>query len=285
MTIGMVECRREELVSLSVATLSAFYSSLPPLLLAVASEEEQYGELYGRTTGPETWKGRCSDGQYQSPINVPQVPETDKLQSGMRVEINYPRFTRPACRINASGSPQLEYNSTYRGSKASIIVEGRRYILRQVHFHVPSEHSISGTFAPAEAHLVHEEEQTGDILVIAVLMKVGPSPNSVLASALECAASSKQASTKSSMNMARAIDLVSLLPPSRDVTISKRPFAAYYGSLTTPPCSEKVLWLVFLDSVSVTSEQVLDLVAYTGKRTYNARPQQALNDREIIFSS
>lgn len=79
---------------------------------------------------------------------------------------------------------------------------------------------------------------------------------------------------------ATTFDPTELLPlPLRQHRPS--PFAQYNGSLTTPPCSEGVTWIVFTEPVDVAQADV-DAFADWQSRTCmppNARPLQPLSDR------
>jgi carbonic anhydrase len=74
-----------------------------------------------------------------------------------------------------------------------------------------------------------------------------------------------------------------LLPAS--ALKGKGGFVNYRGSLTTPPCTEGVDWVVFSDPVPVAGNDVLDFLEFAGNGTpgFNARPLQPLNDREMAM--
>ena len=67
------------------------------------------------------------------------------------------------------------------------------------------------------------------------------------------------------------VDIGSLLP--------KNPhYFSYSGSLTTPPCTEGVRWIVLQEPIEISEEDVRRFVEIIG---YNARPVQPLGGREI----
>jgi carbonic anhydrase len=68
-----------------------------------------------------------------------------------------------------------------------------------------------------------------------------------------------------------AIDVTALLPESRA-------YFAYMGSMTTPPCSEGVLWLVMKTPVPISAAQS---AVFAKLYKMNARPVQAANGRLI----
>ena len=67
------------------------------------------------------------------------------------------------------------------------------------------------------------------------------------------------------------VDLNTLLPTSRN-------YYTYMGSLTTPPCSEGVLWLVMKQPVQVSPEQIN---IFSRLYRNNARPIQPSSGRLI----
>jgi carbonic anhydrase len=71
-----------------------------------------------------------------------------------------------------------------------------------------------------------------------------------------------------------ALDLNSLLPKIKH-------FYHYMGSLTTPPCSEGVHWLVLANPIEASAEQIQQLSQLMGQ---NARPLQPLNDRNLTLT-
>ena len=197
----------------------------------------------------------CSEGKRQSPIDI---------QDGAKLELDPIKFDyKPApLRIIDNGyTVQVNFSE---GS--SITVSGVRYELKQLHFHKPSEERINGKVYDMVVHLVHKSSD-GRLAVVAVLMEAG-TPNPFIAALwphlpLE---SGREVSLPEVM-----VDLNGLLPETRS-------YFAYMGSLTTPPCTEGVLWLVMKTPVTVAAEQV----GIFGKLySMNARPVQPANGRLI----
>jgi carbonic anhydrase len=146
---------------------------------------------------------------------------------------------------------------------------GRRFELAQFHFHRPSEERIDGKQFDMVAHLVHKDAD-GRLAVVAVLLERGS------AHALVQSVWNNLPLEKGDEVSARApLDLNQLLP--KDTR-----YFTYMGSLTTPPCSEGVLWMVMQQPVSVSGEQI-DVFA----RLYpmNARPVQQASGRLIKQSN
>jgi carbonic anhydrase len=216
---------------------------------------------YEGSTGPDHWSklkpefAACGAGKRQSPIDI---------QDGARLELEPIKFDyRPApLRIVDNGhTVQINY-----AEGSSISISGVRYDLKQFHFHKPSEERVNGKMYDMVAHLVHQSAD-GRLAVVAVLMESG-AQNDFLAAVwphlpLEAGREAALAEV--------TIDVTTLLPESRT-------YFAFMGSLTTPPCSEGVLWLVMKTPVAISPGQV----AVFGKLyKMNARPVQAGNGRLI----
>ena len=144
----------------------------------------------------------------------------------------------------------------------AITYGGTRYELLQFHFHTPSEHTLNGKPAPMEAHFVHKSAD-GKLAVVGVLLKQGTaaSPFAPVLTALPAAGEKKMVE----------VDLPAMLPKDHK-------HLAYPGSLTTPPCSEDVQWIVLLTEDSVSRPE---LDAFKAKYAKNARPVQPLKGRRV----
>ena len=197
----------------------------------------------------------CSEGKRQSPIDI---------QDGAKLELDPIKFDYKPAPLRIIDNGYTVQVNLSEGS--SITVAGVRYELKQFHFHKPSEERINGKVYDMVVHLVHKSSD-GRVAVVAVLMEAG-TPNPFIAALwphlpLE---SGREVSLPEVM-----VDLNGLLPETRS-------YFAYMGSLTTPPCTEGVLWLVMKTPVTVAGEQV----GIFGKLySMNARPVQPANGRLI----
>ena len=120
-------------------------------------------------------------------------------------------------------------------------------------------------------------------------MKIGTA-NSVLQTAIHsCPALKNDDGSENGVDVVplkKALTLQSLLPPPRGTSGGRR-YATYEGSLTTPPCTEHVRWVVLLDHVTVSAQQVLDLMAIGGAGKdwkQSERLVQPLNKRKIQYT-
>ena len=214
--------------------------------------------------GPGEWGrlepdfAKCYLGKAQSPVNIAK-PAAKKIAA---ITFDYQPSKLDA--VNNGHTVQFNYES---GSYME--VDGKRYELLQLHFHAPSEHALDGKRYPLEFHFVHKSGE-GKLAVIGVMASVGGA-NAAYHALLD---NLPLASGEERRNKNIVVNAASLLPKNRS-------YAAYSGSLTTPPCSEEVAWHVLTKPVSLSEEQIARL-----KQTYaaNSRPLQKLNGRELVIS-
>jgi len=136
--------------------------------------------------------------------------------------------------------------------------------LLQFHFHKPSEELIDGKPAAMVIHFVHKNA-AGQLAVVGVLLKEGNENPGI--KTLWANLPAKEGPEVMPENV--SFNPNNLLPREMD-------FYSYEGSLTTPPCTEKVKFFILKSQVNIAREQV---GAFPFKK--NARPVQALNERVI----
>ncbi|MCA6217011.1 carbonic anhydrase family protein [Ideonella sp. B7] len=216
---------------------------------------------YDGLEGPQAWArlapeyAQCASGHRQSPVDI---------RDGIPVQLPPIQFDyRP------SGFSVLDNGHTIQVTPEagnSIVVNGRRYELVQFHFHKPSEERLNGRVFDMVVHLVHRDAE-GHLAVVAVLLQRGDAPQPQVQAVWNALPLERGDSLASPV----PIDLPALLPQDAR-------YLTYMGSLTTPPCTEGVLWLVMKQPVTVSSAQI-DIFA----RLYpmNARPVQPLSGRLI----
>jgi carbonic anhydrase len=219
---------------------------------------------YDGESGPQSWGqlkpefSKCASGTRQSPIDI---------RDGIRVDLEPVQFDYKPSAFRVLDNGHTVQVNVEPGN--SIEVMGRRFELAQFHFHRPSEERIDGKQFDMVVHLVHKDV-AGRLAVVAVLLERGS------AHALVQSVWNNLPLEKGDEVSARApLDLNQLLPQDTR-------YFTYMGSLTTPPCSEGVLWMVMQQPVSVSAEQI-DVFA----RLYpmNARPVQQASGRLIKQSN
>jgi len=202
----------------------------------------------------------CSAGKQQSPINI---------EGGILVDLPPLRFDYKLSPLTIQDNGHTILVNYAEGSNLSL--DARQYRLVQFHFHKPSEEAIDGKRADMVAHLVHQHHD-GRLLVVALLMnssqEASQAENAAFQMILNHIPLVKKESSSPNGVM---IDLNQLLPKNLA-------YFTFMGSLTTPPCSENVQWVV-LKEAAVISKQQLDNFS----RIYpnNARPLQSRSGRLI----
>jgi carbonic anhydrase len=228
--------------------------------VAAAQSHPEFG--YSGSNGPSHWGGMsehwfaCSGGVNQSPVELNGFIEADLPELHFNYTVSGREVTNTGHAIQVNSGP---------GSTLSM--DGRTFRLLQFHFHAPSEHHLEGRDFPMEAHFVHQD-QTGALAVVAVLFEHGPA-NDLMGLIL--------ASLPGGPGQRRLLG--SPVPPAGLLPVDRDHFR-YNGSLTTPPCSEGVRWLVMKRPVTVTPAQVHTLSEALGFA--NNRPTQPVNARPLL---
>jgi len=210
--------------------------------------------------GPDNWSRldpkntTCAIGKRQSPIDI---------RDGIKVDVEPIKFSyRPSTfRIVDNGhTVQVAVGDN------SLSLTGKTYELVQFHFHRPSEEKIDGQRFEMVVHLVHKSDD-GQLAVVAVLLERG-NENPFVQTLWNNLPLEKHTEV---VPPTATIDLNTLLPSNRN-------YYTYMGSLTTPPCTEGVLWLVMKQPVQVSPDQI-NIFARLYKN--NARPIQPTAGRLI----
>ena len=152
------------------------------------------------------------------------------------------------------------------GPGDAIVAGGHRYELAGVHYHSPGEHLLDGEAFAAELHLVHQDD-AGSLAVVGLLFRVG-APNALVQTLLDAAPAPGV-----------AVPLEQGAPAAKFVPAGLGHYG-YDGSLTTPPCTEGVRWIVMREVGTVSPEQVERLQALTGGP--NNRPVQPIGGRAVF---
>lgn len=215
---------------------------------------------YDGDTGPEHWGtlessfATCSTGQEQSPIALTGDSAEDADLAALA-------FTY--------GEVVIEVSDTGHGFKATpegsntLTIGDDSYSLLQFHAHTPSEHTLNGNSFPMEVHFVHQNE-AGNLAVVGVLIEAGEENTAYEAYVTQSAGATDAAET---------IDLAALLP-------AEKAYMTYDGSLTTPPCTEGVRWIVLSTPITMSDEQI---EAFSTPHGITNRPVQPVGERVVTM--
>jgi len=213
---------------------------------------------YEGDEGPDDWSGcyaECS-GNSQSPVNIAGANIDASLAA---LDLHYEDVQ---IHLDNNGHTiEFEYES---GS--TLTLHGIIFNLRQFHFHTESEHTISGDHHPMEVHLVHKHDATGQLVVIGIFFEEGN--ENVF---LQYFTDSLPASKDEHFISGELVNALDLFPVDES-------YYTYSGSLTTPPCSENVTWLVMKTPVEASVSQIQKFQDIMHE---NNRPVQALKGRTI----
>jgi len=202
----------------------------------------------------------CAAGKEQSPIDIRGAHLNKALKP---IEFHY-----IAASMKLANNGHTVMATVKPGSY--IVVEGVRYDLVQFHFHHPSEEAVKGKLSEMDAHLVHRSAD-GKLAVVAVRFRQDFNAANTVLAALWPHIPAKAGAEDTVTEM---VNPIALLPADRG-------YWTYTGSLTTPPCTEGVRWIVMEDEVPVSREQI---------RTFgllykiNSRPLQDPHGRRIEAS-
>ncbi|MBM3532237.1 MAG: carbonate dehydratase [Alphaproteobacteria bacterium] len=236
-------------------------AALCPLCRVGGAEAAEVHWTYEGERGPPAW-GKlspefqaCSNGREQTPIDL---KDAIRAEPGL---LSYAYKRMPVRALNNGHTIQINCPA---GSQAQIA--GQTFELLQYHFHHPSEHVLAGQRFQLELHLVHRNK-AGELAVIGVFIRAGQA-NQTLQSIWSVMPTrpGPEKWTSVSVNPDR------LLPANST-------YFRYYGSLTTPPCSEGVLWTVYREPIEASEAQIRQFAQIFPN---NARPVQPLNRRFLL---
>ncbi len=250
------------LVSAALAiTLIAFLSTGTEQKTQNKATPKKTEWSYNGEKGSKNWAKLSPDfyecsGKNQSPINL-----TGFIESGLKpIKFDYKILGNEI--LNNGHTIQVNYP---KGN--SIILDGQSFELKQFHFHAPSENHINGKSYPLELHFVHANKN-GNLAVIAVMFKEGVANTQIEKAWLKMPLKSGDKNS-----LIKGIDPKNLLP-----TVGN--YYRFNGSLTTPPCSEGVRWIVMKKPMTASKKQIKSFADVMGHP--NNRPIQPVNARLVL---
>ena len=219
---------------------------------------------YEGETGPANWGrinpawAKCGSGNRQSPID---------LRDGIKVDLELIAFDYHPSAFTVTDTGHTIEVATGLGNY--ITVQNRTYELVQFHFHRPSEERINGKGTEMVVHLEHKDAE-GRLAIIAVLLERGAA-NPLIQTVWNNLPLEKNDTVTPSV----VLDVSEILPKRRE-------YFTFMGSMTTPPCSESVLWLVMKQPMPASAAQ---MALFSRLYPLNARPSQAHGGRVIKESN
>ena len=227
---------------------------------------------YTGESGPEHWTELESDsdcgGLNQSPINIIDIQTIPGEITESISDIQYEDMTTIESITNNGHTIQYNFN----GDLNIIGYKNKQYKMKQFHFHSPSEHTINGVRYPLEIHMVHHSEESNSYIVFAALVQQGEADPTF--TFLESYLPINEGETK---EINKSFDFGSTT--SEIFGMDSVDLYTYHGSLTTPPCTEEVIWVVMKNASSASAEQIELLQRLMPKNNY--RETQPINDRKV----
>jgi carbonic anhydrase len=224
---------------------------------------DSLGEFtYNGDTGPGFWadldpaNALCGVGTSQSPIDISPVNIDATLQP-----LQLALEPTPISLINNGHAIEEEIEAPN-----TLTLNGDVYASSQYHFHTLSEHTIGGRRGVMELHAVFVNT-AGRIAVVAMLFTIGRE-NAFLDELISAGLprhTGDKVTSETEVNLADGLTDTSA-------------YYRYSGSLTTPPCTEDVTWLVLKDEAQMSSTQYQAFQNILGN---NFRPLQSVNERVV----
>ena len=202
--------------------------------------------------------------EQQSPINLRATVSADAPKDYLRLSWS---TAIDGFRRNGAHGVEVLFGVT---PDKHLDLGGKRFHLRQFHFHHPSEHLCDGQAFDAEVHLVHQNLDDLSLAVVGIFL-------SVEASAKETKESSALA--ESFLQAVKDSSTAIPLKPSWWLPDQRDRVFRYEGSLTTEPFTESVSWIVLPEPKAITADL---FTAIFGSHPQAARPIQAHNRRYIL---
>jgi carbonic anhydrase len=223
--------------------------------------------------GSKTEQGYASprhgDQMAQSPVNI----ISNKAEKDAKQQFSFVFHSDFDAVENLGHTIQVDFT---KGSTCSI--NGKDYASKQFHFHTPSEHLIDGMTYPLEMHIVNVRTDSTNpdkpsYVVLSVFFKMG-NENKFLNEFLKDVPNEEGEKHSLQNGEVKINDLLSQFA-GHDI----KSYYAYNGSLTTPPYTEAVQWVIFKHVPEASEEQIMKIEKMEGN---NARHVQAVNDRKIF---
>lgn len=235
----------------------------------------------------EHWGDRCDKGDRQSPIDLTYKAAVVGHFPTFGFD-NYDEAIKDAALVHTGHSIQI---NAHPEQDMWIMGGGLpgRYRFDQMHFHWSSEHTIDSDHYAVELHIVHHEEHyntLGDaaktkkgIAVLGILFQIGEK-NPYLETILNAVDGIKDHVGRN-QTLTHDVELIDFLPKDHSR------YFRYEGSLTTPGCSQSVIWTVFTDPLSLSLDQLERLKEIKTEEgdqlLYNFRSVKPLNARALVY--
>ncbi|CAG8981221.1 hypothetical protein HYALB_00013869 [Hymenoscyphus albidus] len=219
---------------------------------------------YGPENGPLLWYAMdrvankaCGQGKNQTPIDI--TGNSTRTQSSSDYVLKYCKIKNVPY-LNTHHTAQVQVDGV-TDSTNTLTFANKTYNLLQFHFHVPSEHRINGEYFPMEVHFVHRSAD-GALAVVGYAIQVGRTNHPLLGAVL---GKIKQVAETDAKSTLASLDLSTIT-----TNFAKNNVFRYSGSLTTPPCTEGIEWIVSTEAITIdvpTFNEVKKVLKFNARNT------------------
>lgn len=242
--------------------MKKFIITLSLFSLALVNAQQHWG--YEGKESPEHWSElegneKCGQSKIQSPINI----VTSKVINEKVIKDIGLNYKSSDIKDITDNGHTLQFDFK---DGSYVTYDHKKYFLIQFHAHEESEHTVDGVRYPLELHFVHKALD-GSVLVLGVLVKEG-NENSYF----ERLKVFKELGKNGKFDTEIEFNPEKMYPKNKS-------YYTYFGSLTTPPCSDNVTWIVFKNPVEMTEDEIEEVAKHLPKS--NNRPIQPLNGRKV----
>jgi len=262
---------------------------------SINAEDWNYDDTSGH--GPKDWPKtypNCS-ATSQSPIDIRVASARSESKYGRVQNIDYDKTPQQQFKLTNNGHTVLLTTNTnnFRVKDGALPDE---YVLEQLHFHwgendsIGSEHEINGRSYPLEVHFVHRKSKYTSVTaaladpegvaVLGVFGEVTTKAEEVNDTLKHLVEQLAKVDYNGNATDIAAFALQGLLPQSPN-------YYRYKGSLTTPPCTESVIWTVFAQPIKIMSDQLKEFrklhETEIDELVHNYRPLQQVNGRTVYI--
>ncbi|GMY14828.1 alpha carbonic anhydrase 7-like [Fagus crenata] len=251
------------------------FSTTTSVTAQEVEDEREFDYIEGSKKGTEYWgelkeeRSACKDGSMQSPVDISS--QTVEITPTL-LEVKSSYKPGNATVKNKGHDISLQWAGNAAGS---IEINGTEYFLQQCHWHSPSEHTFDGRRYDLELQMVHKSlavKAENKIVVVGVFYNIGEPdafPSKLMGDIMSISDQTEERN-------------VGLINPTEIKTGGDNSYYTFMGSLTVPPCTEGVIWIIHKTLSSVSGEQVQSLrEAVHDYAEMNARPVQPLHARKI----
>lgn len=204
--------------------------------------------------------------EQQSPVNLRDAICADSPQ--LQIRLAWGASSNAFC-VQGEHGVEVIYPIT---PERYLEMGGKRFSLRSLHFHHPSEHLVDGNQFLGEVHVVHQNLEDCSLAVIGIFLAIRK----------EMKETKESDALSETFQEAKVCSCLFSHRPAYWLPENTGRAFRYEGSLTTPPYSESASWVVLPTPKFITPKLFRSVF---GEKPQRARGIQPLNRRFILDMS